>query len=462
MNLPEPYYSNDVTNQSPTMISLDSFKESGFYRIVQEFMKAKYGLSLMELKVWLVFISQMKEFRNQENIVYTLDPIEIADILHINVRKARSKMIVETFKSLVKKTIEIENKAVVDKHGQHAMFISGYFASALYNPKDGLIRVRMVPELHKLLFNYVKDMESVGINLQDLLSLKKTVSIRVFIALMNLEERGINSISIEDFRQIINSEAYDKFYELKRRVIGPVETDIRTNTSYKEFSFSDNSSQGKKATTLFFELKDTNRERLEAKARRDSMLETFRNAPPSVRIKLKELTDKTLSALEHAVFLGFDMGYLAKIPLDKEGLVVENIYSAMDWIHDQVKRYNKTFSADERGRLIYSAIMKNKANVVDTKEEKQERLVLTSETDTSTLEAMYLAAARKYVKSMSNNDYMTFAVNNQRDIERLFRQRFDLNDLLKRDGRKSAYKLLIKYIVLLATKNQIDLGIQVK
>ena len=166
--------------------------------------------------------------------------------------------------------------------------------------------------------------------------------------------------------------------------------------------------------------------------------------------------------MEQAVFVGFDINYLSKIPLEKEGLVIENIMSALDWIYKQTSEKNKTFSADERGRLIHSAIMTNKANVVDIQEDNRERLVLTSETDSSTIEAMYMAAARKYVKAMSNNDYMAFAVNNQRDIERIYKQKFDLNELLKRDGRKSAYKLLVKYIVLLATKNQIDLGIKIK
>ena len=75
---------------------------------------------------------------------------------------------------------------------------------------------------------------------------------------------------------------------------------------------------------------------------------------------------------------------------------------------------------------------------------------------------MYVAAARKYVKSLSNNEYMNFAVNNRDHIRAIFHKELVLNDLLKRDARKAAYKLLVKYVVLLATKNQLDIGLTVK
>lgn len=465
MNLPELFPTEIDTHEQPLQVSVDYLDEDSLYRIVKEFTKAKYELTALETKTWFIFLSEMKEFRNQNDIIYEINPVEIADMLKLPKRRARSKKVIDTFKSLMKKSIEIENKEVVDKYGNPTLFASTFFATVYYNAKKERLYVRMVPELHKLLFNFVKSIESVGIDLKNILSLKRTTSIRVFIAFKDMDDRNINSISIEDFKKIADSENYTEFRDIKKRIILPVESDIRENTDYKDFNISYNGGKGKgcKTTTLFFEMKDSNRDRIEAREKRENMLDSFRKAPPSVKLRLRELQDKTLSVLEQALFLGFDMNYLTKIPLEKEGLIVENILSTMDWIYKQTNDYNKTFSADERGRLIYSAIMKNKANVaIDEPQNSQEKLVLTSETDSSTLEAMYLAAARKYVKALSNNDFMTFAVNNQHDIERIFRTKLDLNDLLKRDGRKAAYKLLVRYVVLLATKNQLDIGIKVK
>ena len=462
MNLPDLFPTEYDTERSDITVSVDSFNESGLYRIVQEFTKSKYDLVPIELKVWFVFLSKLKDYKNQTDIVYTLDPLEMADTIGLPKRKARAKKVIEVFESLMSKKIKIENKDIVDDNGVPTIYISHFLSTVYYNAKTKKLHVRMVPELHRLLFNFAKSIESVGVDLKNILSLKRTASIRLFIAIKDMDERNVRSISIEDFKEIIDCDSYPEFKELKRRVIKPVESDIRENTDYKEFSISDNGSKGRKATTLFFDMKDSDKERIETKARRNAMLDTFKTAAPSVRMKLSMASDKLLSVLEQAVFVGFDINYLSKIPLEKEGLVIENIMSALDWIYKQTSEKNKTFSADERGRLIHSAIMTNKANVVDVQEDNREKLVLTSETDSSTIEAMYMAAARKYVKAMSNNDYMAFAVNNQRDIERIYKQKFDLNELLKRDGRKSAYKLLVKYIVLLATKNQIDLGIKIK
>ena len=462
MNLPDLFPTEYDTERSDITVSVDSFNESGLYRIVQEFTKSKYDLVPIELKVWFVFLSKLKDYKNQTDIVYTLDPLEMADTIGLPKRKARAKKVIEVFESLMSKKIKIENKDIVDDNGVPTIYISHFLSAVYYNAKTKKLHVRMVPELHRLLFNFAKSIESVGVDLKNILSLKRTASIRLFIAIKDMDERNVRSISIEDFKEIIDCDSYPEFKELKRRVIKPVESDIRENTDYKEFSISDNGSKGRKATTLFFDMKDSDKERIETKARRNAMLDTFKTAAPSVRMKLSMASDKLLSVLEQAVFVGFDINYLSKIPLEKEGLVIENIMSALDWIYKQTSEKNRTFSADERGRLIHSAIMTNKANVVDIQEDNREKLVLTSETDSSTIEAMYMAAARKYVKAMSNNDYMAFAVNNQRDIERIYKQKFDLNELLKRDGRKSAYKLLVKYIVLLATKNQIDLGIKIK
>ena len=322
----------------------------------------------------------------------------------------------------------------------------------------------MSPELHHILFNFAKDIESVGIDLKDIISLKRTASIRIFIALKNLAERGINAMSIDDLKDILDNHTY-AYKDMKRYILKPAIADISENTSFKEFNITDDHKNGTKASTIFFEMKDLTKEKKEIAAERYSLMETFKDAPPSVKSRLKKLRNDTLDKLALAIFSGFDKNYLPKIPLEKEGQVTENILSALDYIHKKTKFENKTFSADERGRLIYSAIIKNKAKVADTSSVKPDEdniLVLRSETDTSTLEAMYVAAARKYVKSLSNNEYMNFAVNNRDHIRAIFHKELVLNDLLKRDARKAAYKLLVKYVVLLATKNQLDIGLTVK
>lgn len=464
MELPSLFVPKDDTLEKPISVSVNFSEEKGSYRIVQEFTKSKYSLTPTEVKTWFIFLSKMKEYRNQDNIVYNVNPIEIADMLGYSTDRARVKAVVKTFVSLSKKSIEIENKEIQNEYGEHPVFAANFFSTVFYDIKKRRLFLRMSPELHYLLFNFVKDIESVGIDLKDILSLKKTTSIRVFIALKNLAERGVNAMSIEDFKNIVDNHSY-VYKDMKRYLIKPIINDIRNNTSFKEFNITDDYRNGVKATTIFFEMKDLVKEEKESAAERYSLLETFKDAPPSVKIRLKKLRNDTLDKLALAIFAGFDMGYLSKIPLEKEGQVTENILSALDYIHKKIEYENKSFSADEKGRLIYSAITKNKAKVVDPSEQKKDDdniLVLRSETDTSTLEAMYLAAARKYVKSLSNNEFMTFAVNNKDHIRAVFHKDLILNDLLKRDGRKAAYKLLVKYVILLATRNQLDIGLTVK
>lgn len=463
-----PALSNEIDlideSEAPVQVQVNFMGEKGFYRIVQEFTKSKYALTPTEIKTWFIFLSKMKEFRNQTNIVYTIDPKEIADILELSTRRARNKVVIDAFRSLAKKSIEIENKGIQNKYGEHPLFVANFFSTVFYDIHSRQLYIRMSPELHHILFNFAKDIESVGIDLKDIISLKRTASIRIFIALKNLAERGINAMSIDDLKDILDNHTY-AYKDMKRYILKPAIADIRENTSFKEFNITDDHKNGTKASTIFFEMKDLTKEKKEIAAERYSLMETFKDAPPSVKSRLKKLRNDTLDKLALAIFSGFDKNYLPKIPLEKEGQVTENILSALDYIHKKTKFENKTFSADERGRLIYSAIIKNKAKVADTSSVKPDEdniFVLRSETDTSTLEAMYVAAARKYVKSLSNNEYMNFAVNNRDHIRAIFHKELVLNDLLKRDARKAAYKLLVKYVVLLATKNQLDIGLTVK
>ena len=90
MNL--PVFSSVFTEPEPTIesIPLDFLKERKFYRIIQEFTKAQYDLSSIELKAWLIIISQLKEHIGNENATYVFNTTQVADLLSINKRKARN------------------------------------------------------------------------------------------------------------------------------------------------------------------------------------------------------------------------------------------------------------------------------------------------------------------------------------------------------------------------------------
>ena len=197
-----PALSNEIDlideSEAPVQVQVNFMGEKGFYRIVQEFTKSKYALTPTEIKTWFIFLSKMKEFRNQTNIVYTIDPKEIADILELSTRRARNKVVIDAFRSLAKKSIEIENKGIQNKYGEHPLFVANFFSTVFYDIHSRQLHIRMSPELHHILFNFAKDIESVGIDLKDIMSLKRTASIRIFIALKNLAERGINAMSIDD------------------------------------------------------------------------------------------------------------------------------------------------------------------------------------------------------------------------------------------------------------------------
>ena len=123
----------------------------------------------------------------------------------------------------------------------------------------------MSPELHHILFNFAKDIESVGIDLKDIISLKRTASIRIFIALKNLAERGINAMSIDDLKDILDNHTY-AYKDMKRYILKPAIADIRENTSFKEFNITDDHKNGTKASTIFFEMKDLTKEKKEIAA----------------------------------------------------------------------------------------------------------------------------------------------------------------------------------------------------
>lgn len=466
MNL--PVFSSVFTEPEPTIesIPLDFLKERKFYRIIQEFTKAQYDLSSIELKAWLIIISQLKEHIGNENATYVFNTTQVADLLSINKRKARNNMVKEIFLSLMSKKITIENKLTPkNKKGEHDLFASTFISAVYYDAQNQNMHIAIHPALHKILFSFARNIDSVGVDLDCVLSLKRIASIRLFIAIKDLDERGINSISVDEFRKIayIQEEVYPAFKELKRNVIKPVEDDIKKNTIFSDFSISDNGKRGSKATTIFFEMRDRTKELDMKEEDKKHIIDSFKNIPPSVKQRLEYLSYKTLDTLALAVFAGFDEHFFAKLPLEKEGYLVENILSALDYIHNLDEEHHKRLLPDERGRLIYSAIKENRANVVLPKEDKNKNmLVLKSETDVSDIEALYTAAAKKYLKNLSNNDFYTFVVNNQSHIEYIFKQKLDLNAIIKRDARVSSYKILIKYIILLGTKKQIDLGIDLK
>lgn len=463
INLPSLYaYSDADVSDSMATIPLDFLKESKLYRVVLEFTKAQYDLTSLELKTWLIVLSQLTEHADMDkgNIIYTFDPVKIADMLKIDKRKSRTGIMKDIFASLAQKTIRIEDRS----SSKGDMFVASFFSAVYYEDKRKLMHVKMIPELHSLLFSFVKTIDTVSIDLKNILSLKRIASIRLFMAIRELDEQGINYISIADFRKIIFNDSYPKYGDFKKYVIKPVEKDIKEHTEYTDFSLTDNASRGVKATGVFFSMNDKSKIAEQKHQDKQEIIDSFKNISPSVRFKLKDYSYKSLDALALAVFAGFDEAFFSKIPLENEGLVVENILTALDYIHREHNEKHKHFSRDAVGRLIFAAIINNRAKVVTAakKEDAQPSLVLKSETDDTVIKAMFTVAARKYLKNMDNRTYGSFVISNKDHMEYTFKQSLSLEDLIKRDGRKASYKILVKYVMLLGMKGQLDLGINLK
>jgi plasmid replication initiation protein len=101
---------------------------------------------------------------------------------------------------------------------------------AEYKKGEGKVRLGFSPEIAPYLTMLHKRFTSY--KLEEVASLRSTYAIRLFEMLVQFSETGLFVISVADFKQRLGlDEKYDRFSNLKARVIDPAVKDLVTKTS---------------------------------------------------------------------------------------------------------------------------------------------------------------------------------------------------------------------------------------
>lgn len=215
-------------------------------------------MGLDSIKAWYLFLSIIRQARPEEYearaCCYTFPALEFAKMM--NMKQPRGARVSRAFIPLSDIPIQIVDGDGLDIEKQK--FIRTHLITRIEydgRRKQKPISLWIEPIINDLIFH---SKENIDFDFQDIARLNSAASIHVFTILWRLHLKHIHTISLQEFKEKLGvSNRYKTFRNFARTYIKPVEQDIRTNTSYKNFRFiySWESATGKKikVTTLNFE-----------------------------------------------------------------------------------------------------------------------------------------------------------------------------------------------------------------
>lgn len=187
---------------------------------------ASYKLSVGELKLILAISSMVNPFDEQFK-EYIISIKEFAKLLQIDLSTNKN------FYSRVKRASSLLLSKRVTIHEKDGDFQTAWLAGIKYYDKKGKVAVSFHPRLKKY---YLQLQEYTKYRLRNVTNLNSEYSLKLYEALKQYEKIGERIYTVDELKKFLSVEKqYDRFYDLKRRILNVTQKEIseKTDISFK-------------------------------------------------------------------------------------------------------------------------------------------------------------------------------------------------------------------------------------
>jgi plasmid replication initiation protein len=214
--------------------------------------EASYNLTLNEQRIILACAAKLDSRKPMpREAVFVLSADEFVDLFGSDPKNAYAEM-----EEAAAKLYQRDIRRIEGKTRRHLRWV--YMAE--YKKGEGKVKLGFSPEIAPYLTMLHKRFTSY--RLEEVASLRSAYAIRLFEMLVQFSETGLFVISVADFKQRLGIEdKYDRFSNLKARVIEPAIKDLITKTSL-EITWS-GVKKGKAVDRLEFRFEEKQQMRLD-------------------------------------------------------------------------------------------------------------------------------------------------------------------------------------------------------
>ena len=184
--------------------------------------EASYNLTLNEQRIILACAAKLDSRKPMpREAVFVLSADEFVDLFGSDPKNAYAEM-----EEAAAKLYQRDIRRIEGKTRRHLRWV--YMAE--YKRGEGKVKLGFSPEIAPYLTMLHKRFTSY--RLEEVASLRSAYAIRLFEMLVQFSETGLFVISVSDFKLRLGIEdKYDRFSNLKARVIEPAIKDLTTKTS---------------------------------------------------------------------------------------------------------------------------------------------------------------------------------------------------------------------------------------
>ena len=245
---------NDNEYQENLQMSLDLLPRKAIIipdknvKIANEFITAKYKLTLLEFKAFLA-ITTAYDQRNTKDF-YNILKFEFQDLANsigLNRETGYTKKLEKILTQLSDAKMRIQKR--FDENEEKEQWIVGHFLSSIEAMGDGTIELIFDPKLIKYFTGLTE--RYTYLEIQTLLSFSSIYSIRIFNLLKQYKQKK-KTYNVEKLKEmLLITDKYKNFSDFKRYVIEPAIKDINEHSTMK-VSYETDGAKGKKVTEITF------------------------------------------------------------------------------------------------------------------------------------------------------------------------------------------------------------------
>lgn len=214
---------------------------------------ASYKLSVGELKLILAISSMVNPF-DEEFKEYIISIKEFAKLLQIDLSTNKN------FYSRVKRASSLLLSKRVTIHEKDGDFQTAWLAGIKYYDKKGKVAVSFHPRLKKY---YLQLQEYTKYRLRNITNLNSEYSLKLYEALKQYEKIGERVYTVDELKKFLSVEKqYDRFYDLKRRILNVTQKEISEKTDIY-FNFEE-IKEGRSIKSVKFYIKPNSKKHVNA------------------------------------------------------------------------------------------------------------------------------------------------------------------------------------------------------
>lgn len=215
---------------------------SDIVRKGNELMESKYRLGLMEQKLILTVAAKISKNDSYDK-TYIIGIKEFCDLIGLKGNSAYSE--------LRKLTLKLRGNAFEVRIGDRIIQTT-WLTKVVYKEREGYMELGIDEELKEFFFELKKNFTSY--ELQNVVRLKRSFSIRMYELLKRYSFRGEKVFEVNELKEILGVEdTYALYADFKRRAILDTQKELRVKTDI-DFTFEEIKT-GRKVTSIRFFIK---------------------------------------------------------------------------------------------------------------------------------------------------------------------------------------------------------------